>query len=71
MKIDYDKQNHLWQIWTTEGPERLITKVKKVVMKVPSMLLEFEHQKHGYLVVNGVLTINDDQVATITKEKTA
>ncbi len=68
MKIDYDKQNHLWQIWSIGPPETLLAKVKKVIMKVPSMLVEFEHQKHGYLVVNGVLTI-DNQIATITKEK--
>jgi len=70
MKIDYDKQNHLWQIWTSNAPAKLLAKVKKVRMLVPSSLVVFDGP-HGYLVVKGDLAIDDNQIATITKEKTA
>ena len=66
LKIDYDKQLHLWNVWEMSTPEKLITKSLGVSIRVPCELI-VDDPPHGYLVVSGKVRIDGD-TAVILKD---
>lgn len=67
LKIDYDKQLHVWNVWEMSTPEKLITKSRGVSIRVPCELI-VDDPPHGYLVVSGKVQGNGE-MAVIVKDK--
>lgn len=68
LKVDYDKQLHLWNLTEIGPPERLIAKRKRVTIKTRSELI-VDDPPHGYLVVSGIIDLKNGDHAVITKGK--
>lgn len=65
IKLDYDKQLHLWNIWMVDGAATLLLKTKQVSLRVACELI-VDDPPHGYLVASGVVT-GDGERAVIRK----
>jgi hypothetical protein len=65
MKIDWHKDTGTWSIYNFETGE-LLGRAKRVRINIPSELVITDGGRHGYLVMAGRLSLNDD-TATITK----
>ena len=66
LKVDYDKQLHLWNLTEFGPPERLIAKCRRVTIKTQCELV-VDDPPHGYLVVSGILDITNGEHAVIRK----
>lgn len=66
MKIDWDNDTGVWNIKDIEtGTVR--HRVDGVRLNVPSELVTTDGGRHGYLITAGVVSIDEHNIATISK----